>query len=133
MANLTGSVMRRLFAYAMKKELRHDNPFAGIETYKLGTHHTWTEAQIVTYEAAWPISTRERLAFDLLLFTGQRVGDVAAMRRSDLRDGAIHITQEKTGAKLGPRLIKPTIQERRRGKQMRDNFEPICRSGLRCA
>ena len=100
MANLTGSVMRRLFAYAMKKELRHDNPFAGIETYKLGTHHTWTEAQIVTYEAAWPIGTRERLAFDLLLFTGQRVGDVAAMRRSDLRDGAIHITQEKTGAKL---------------------------------
>ena len=36
-------------------------------------------------------------------------------------------------AQLGPRLIKPTIQERRRGKQMRDNFEPICRSGLRCA
>ena len=41
--------------------------FAGIETYKLGTHHTWTEAEIVTYEAVWPIGTRERLAFDLLL------------------------------------------------------------------
>jgi integrase len=110
MANLTESVMRRLFAYAVKKELRSDNPFAGIETYKLGTHHTWTEAQIAIYEAAWAIGTRERLAFDLLLFTGQRVGDVAAMRRSDLRDGAIHITQEKTGTKLAiplhPNLLR---------------------------
>jgi integrase len=108
MANLTASVMRRLFAYAVKKELRPDNPFAGIETYELGTHHTWTEAQIATYEAIWPIGTRERLAFDLLLFAGQRVGDVAAMRRSDLRDGAIHITQEKTGAKL-PIPLHPNL------------------------
>jgi integrase len=100
MANLTASVMRRVFAYAVKKELRTDNPFAGIETYKLGTHHTWTEDQIATYEAAHPVGTRERLAFDLLLFTGQRVGDVAAMRRSDLRDSAIHVTQEKTGTSL---------------------------------
>jgi integrase len=100
MANLTASVMRRLFAYAVKKELRVDNPFSGIESYKLGTYHTWTEVEIATFEAAWSIGTRERLAFDLLLFTGQRVGDVAAMRRSDLRDGAIHVTQEKTGAKL---------------------------------
>jgi integrase len=110
MANLTASVMRRLFAYAVRKDMRQDNPFAGIEAYKLGTHHTWTEAQIATYEAAWPIGTRERLAFDLLLFTGQRVGDVAAMRRSDMRDGAIHIPQEKTGAPMAiplhPHLLR---------------------------
>ena len=55
-----------------------DNPFVGIESYKLGTHHTWTDAEIAAYEAVWPIGTRERLAFDLLLYTGQRVGDVAA-------------------------------------------------------
>src|SRR5262249_7740009 len=63
-ANLTLKVMRRLFAYAVKKELRPDNPFAGIETYKLGTHHTWTDAEIAAYEAVWPIGTRQRLAFD---------------------------------------------------------------------
>jgi integrase len=100
MANLSASVMRRLFAYAIGKELRKDNPFAGIEPYKLGSHHTWSEAEIATYRAAWPLGTRERLAFDLLLYTGQRVGDVAAMRRSDLRDGVIRITTEKTGAEL---------------------------------
>ena len=95
MANLTASVMRRLFAYAMKKELRTDNPFVGIETYKLGTHHTWTDAEIAAYEAVWPIGTRQRLAFDLLLYTGQRVGDVAAWRRSDVRNGEIHFKRRE--------------------------------------
>jgi integrase len=84
-----------LFAYAIKKELRADNRFSGIEPYKLGTHHTWTEDEIAIYEARWSIGTRERLAFDLLLYTGQRVGDVAAMRRSDLKNGVIHVTQDK--------------------------------------
>jgi enterobacteria phage integrase len=100
MANLSASVLRRLFAYAIKKELRRDNPFSAIEPYKLGSHHTWTEAEITAYRAAWPTGTRERLAFDLLLFTGQRVGDVAGMRHADVRDGAIHIVTEKTDAEL---------------------------------
>ena len=100
MANLTLKAMRRLFAYAVKKEMRDDNPFVGIKSYKLGTHHTWTDAEIAAYETVWPIGTRERLAFDLLLYTGQRVGDVAAMRRSDIRYGAIHLTPEKTGDDL---------------------------------
>jgi len=80
--------------------MRDDNPFGGIESYKLGTHHTWTDAEIATYEAVWQIGSRERLAFDLLLYTGQRVGDVAAMRRSDIRNGAIHLKPEKTGDEL---------------------------------
>jgi integrase len=109
-ANLTLKVMRRLFAYAVKTELRPDNPFAGIETYKLGTHHTWTDAEIAAYEAVWPIGTRQRLAFDLLLYTGQRVGDVAAWRRSDMRAGEIHFVQEKTGTEmvipLHPNLVE---------------------------
>lgn len=100
MANLTLKIMHRLFGYAVKTELRIDNPFAGLDSYKIGTHHTWTDAEIARYEAIWPVGTRQRLAFDLLLYTGQRVGDVAAMRRSDVRDNAIHLTQEKTGVAL---------------------------------
>jgi integrase len=100
MANLTLKAMRRLFAYAIKGDMRSDNPFVGIDSYKLGTHHTWTDAEIAAYEAVWPVGTRERLAFDLLLYTGQRVGDVAAMRRSDLRNNAIHVKPEKTGDEL---------------------------------
>jgi integrase len=104
MANLTTSIMRCLFGYAIDLELRSDNPFARIKPYQTGTHHTWTDLEIAAYEALWPIGMRERLAFDLLLYTAQRVGDVARMRRSDLRKGddgyEIHITQEKTGTEI---------------------------------
>ena len=40
------------------------------------------------------------LAFALLLYTGQRVGDIVKMRRSDVANGMIRIVQEKTGAAL---------------------------------
>ncbi len=136
MANLTLKVMRRLFAYAIKRELRNDNPFVGIDSYKLGTHHTWTDAEIARYEAVWQIGTRERLAFDLLLYTGQRVGDVAAMRRSDLRNGAIHFTQEKTGRELviplHPNLIRSMKACSTRGLTLfgQVNGRPITGAGL---
>ncbi|HEY6992538.1 MAG TPA: tyrosine-type recombinase/integrase, partial [Xanthobacteraceae bacterium] len=68
--------------------------------YRLGTHHTWTDDQIAAFENRWPIGTRQRAAFALLLYTGQRVGDVVCMRRSDIREGAVHLVQGKTGAEL---------------------------------
>ncbi len=40
-------------------------------------------------------------AMDLALLTGQRPADVLKLKRTDIRDGAIWITQNKTGARLG--------------------------------
>jgi enterobacteria phage integrase len=100
MANLTAATLKRLFSYAVKMDMRADNPFIGIESYEGGEHRAWADREIAAFEAKWPIGTRQRLAFDLLLFTGQRVGDVAAMRRADLLNGAIPVRQEKTGAVL---------------------------------
>lgn len=100
MGNLTRAVMRRVFKLAVKNKRRPDNPFLGIEAYAQGEHHTWTEAELAQYEAKWRLGTRERLAFDLLLYTGQRVGDVASMKRADMTEGLIHVIQQKTGAEL---------------------------------
>lgn len=100
MANLTRAVLHKLMKHAIKLRLRTDNPFDEVAKYKLGTHHTWTDEQIETFEKRWPLGTRERLAFALLLYTGQRVGDVARMRRADIRDGAIYLVQAKTAAQL---------------------------------
>jgi integrase len=36
----------------------------------------------------------------LLLYTSQRIGDVAKMRRADVSDGLIHVVQQKTGTEL---------------------------------
>lgn len=100
MGNLTRAVMRRLMGYAVKRKLLPANPVTGIELFNVGEHHTWTDVELRTFEKRWPIGTRERLAYALLLWTGQRVGDVAKMRRADISDGMVYVEQEKTGAKL---------------------------------
>lgn len=100
MANLTRAVMRRLFQFALKTRRRKDNPMIGVEAFKVGEHHTWTDAELKQFEDKWRLGTRQRLAYALLLYTGQRVGDVVKMRRADVADGLIHVVQEKTGAAL---------------------------------
>jgi integrase len=40
-------------------------------------------------------------AMDLALLTGQRPSDVLKIKRSDIRDGALWIVQNKTGARIG--------------------------------
>ena len=100
MANLTKSVLQKLFKYAVKEGWRDDNPMIGIDRFKGGEHHTWTEGELRTYEAAWPVGTRQRLAYAFLLYTGQRVEDVAGLTRSDITPEGLHIIQKKTGVEL---------------------------------
>jgi integrase len=100
MANLTRAVLRRLFQFAVKTKRRKDNPMVGVEPFKVGEHHTWTDTELKQFEDKWRLGTRQRLAYALLLYTGQRVGDVARMSRADVADGLIHVVQQKTGAEL---------------------------------
>jgi len=92
MANLTKSVLRKILDTA---EIA-PNPFRDVRRYKLGTHATWTEDEIAAFEARWPLGTRERLAFAVLLYTGQRVGDAVTVSMADIRRGEITVRQEKT-------------------------------------
>jgi integrase len=100
MANLTRAVLRRMFSFAVTIGQRRDNPFNAVPKYKLGTHHTWSDNQLSAYEKCWPLGTRQRLAFDVLLYSAQRVGDVVRMQRSDIRNGVMTIVQQKTGAEV---------------------------------
>ena len=96
MANLTRAVLSKIAAYSIETGVRADNPFAGLKPYRLGTYHTWTDAEIAQFERRWSLGTRERLAFALLLYTGQRGGDVVKMVRSDIVNGRIRVAQDKT-------------------------------------
>lgn len=60
----------------------------------------WSEEDIAKYLKRWPAGSRERLALVLLLYTGQRRGDVIRMGRQHVSGGAIRVTQAKTGAQL---------------------------------
>jgi integrase len=107
MANLTRSVLSKVMAYAIETGIRTSNPFAGLKRYRLGTYHTWTDAEIAQFERRWPLGTRERLAFALLLYTGQRGGDVVKMRRSDFVDGRIRVAQDKVRKGTTNELLIP--------------------------
>lgn len=69
--------------------------------------HTWTEAEVEHFEAHWPLGTRERLAFDLLLYTGLRRGDVTRIGRQHERDGFLSMRTEKTGEVVTVPILPP--------------------------
>ena len=92
--------LRRLMDFAREIGWRLDDPCDGITPFKSGTHHTWTDQQLDTFEAAWPIGTKERTAYALHLFTAQRSQDVRQMTWADATGDAIRVVQGKTGERL---------------------------------
>lgn len=101
-ANNFLKVLRALMRFAVDRSWRRDDPTMGVRPLKNRTDgfHTWTEQEIAIYEAHWRLGTRERLAFDLLLYTAQRSGDVRQMGPQHVRDGYVVVRQEKTGQPL---------------------------------
>jgi integrase len=103
--------LRHLFKLAIKLGWRSDDPVTATDTFKAGTHHTWTEEEIAQFHAKWQRGTMRRTAFDLLLFTGQRSGDVRRMTWNDVRDGRFRVAaQEKTGQPVAARIHRDLIE-----------------------
>jgi integrase len=93
--------LKILIGHAVDLGWRRDNPALGVSMFKEGEgHHTWSDDEIAQYQARWPIGSKERTAFQLLLDTAQRLSDVSRMTWRDLTDGGINVVQGKTRAKL---------------------------------
>jgi len=92
--------LKILLHFAIDNGWRKDDPTLRIKRFREGEYHTWTDEEIAQFEARWPIGSRERTAFGLLLFTGQRLFDVRGMGWQDVVNNAIRVVQSKTGAKL---------------------------------
>jgi integrase len=88
----------RLFKWAVSAGHVATNPVANVESMETKTtgFHPWSEHEIEIFEAKWPLGTRERLAFDILLYTGLRRGDAARLGRQHIRNGIFTIRTEKT-------------------------------------
>jgi integrase len=101
-ANSLRKAVRELMKHAVEIGLRSDDPTRDVKAIGIRSdgHHSWTEAEIAQFEGRHPIGSRQRLAFALLLYTGQRRGDVIRMGRQHLRDGMLSVRQEKTSAVL---------------------------------
>ena len=94
--------IRALMKYAVEVGLRDNNPAAGIKLPNLKTdgYHGWTEGEIAQFQAHHGPGTKARLALALLLYTGQRRGDVILLGRQHIYDGVLHVRQQKTGIEL---------------------------------
>lgn len=98
-ANELLKVLRVLYSHGQRHGLVAVDPTQGVRKIKDQSdgHRTWTDDEIAHFRKAYVSGTRERLALELFFCTGQRVSDVARMGRQHLKNGAISITQQKTG------------------------------------
>ncbi len=110
-ANKFLKAMRKLFKYAVDMEYMRRNPTDGIPFLKLPNRevgfHTWTEEEVAQYEARWPLGTRERLAFDIFLYTGLRRGDAVKLGRQHIKNGIITIRASKNGEMIVIPVLPP--------------------------
>jgi integrase len=92
------NTVRMMFEWAVGEGRIPDNPTLGVKRLKVKTtgYKTGSESDIERIEARWPIGTKERLAFALILYSGQRRGDVVRMSARDIHNGILTIDQGKT-------------------------------------
>ena len=77
-ANRLRKLLQAMMKLAILQGWRKDNPCLAVENFKIKSkgHRTWTDEEIDAYRQHYAIGTEQRLAFELLLNTGQRVSDV---------------------------------------------------------
>lgn len=111
-ANNFLKTMRRFFKWAADPQggaLVSSNPTLGVKLLKgknKDGFHTWTNEEITRFEERWPIGTRERLALDLLLYTGLSRGDVVRLGRQHVSGGVITFRMEK---ERGDGVVYPPV------------------------
>lgn len=95
-------IMSLLMEQAIDMGWRKDNPAKGVkylkDRSKPEAHTPWSDEARAAFEAnAGP---RARLIYELCIGTGQRIGDVLAMKWDDVSGGDIRVVQNKTKVPL---------------------------------
>ena len=110
-ANNFLKAMRGLFGWALLRKHVEVDPTVGIKLLAGKNEeegfHAWTEDELARFETRWPLGTRQRLSFDLLLYTGLRRGDAVRLGRPHVRDGEFTIRTEKTGMLVIAPVLPP--------------------------
>jgi integrase len=100
-----------VFNWAVKSKLAKIDPTLNVKVEtkpkRRGGYPPWTDDDMAKFEARWPRGTRERVLFDILTYTGLRIGDVAVLGRQHVRNGVIRIDSEKTGMRVEIPMLAP--------------------------
>lgn len=101
--NIVRAVLGVIYRWGRRNDRTTLDPVKDIDRQEVGEHDPWPED--VLEAALASDDPTVRLATHLLYFTGQRIGDVMAMRWGDIRGGHIFVKQTKTGKLVEPPLI----------------------------
>lgn len=98
-----------LFKWAIEAEHATYNPANDVPAIQIATtegFHTWTEDEVVQFEAFHPVGSQARLALALYLYTGQRISDVVRLGpQCEQPNGDLKFTQRKN-RKRAPTVIE---------------------------
>jgi integrase len=95
--------MRGLFRWGLEAGHVDEDPTSGVgypPRPDTGGFPVWSEEEVDRFQARWPIGTKERVWFDVLLYTGLRRGDAVRLGRQHVRDGVAKLRTEKTGVEV---------------------------------
>ncbi len=88
--------LKRLFNWAMDKNLATFNPVGGISKLnKSRGFHTWSQRELAQYRDAYPLGTMARLAFELMLSFGVRRSDLVKLGPANLFNGRLEFIPQK--------------------------------------
>lgn len=101
--------MRSLFKWAVEAKLAKVDPTIGVKTKKPNKagFKPWTDTDIAKFEGRWPRGTRERVTFDIFVYTGLRIGDAAVLGKQHVKNGIIAIDTEKAGTRVTIPVLAP--------------------------
>lgn len=103
-ANKYVKACRKLFKWAVQQGHMKANPALAVDLIKADPRgadedegfQTWTEEEAQAFETRWPVGTRERLAFDLLIYTGLRRSDIVRLGRQHYKGGFLTLKTQKS-------------------------------------
>lgn len=134
-ANREKALLSAIWNFARAKGYTaQPNPCAGIKGNRESGRDVYVEDD--QFKAIWQQADAcLRDAMDLAYLTGQRPADVLALTDMDVRDGAIHVRQAKTKAKLRIEVagelagVLERIRERKRGYKIHNTRLVVNESG----
>jgi integrase len=93
-ANSLLRTINAMYKWARQRGHVENDPGKDVPELEMGEHEPWP--QPVLDAALASDDTRVRLGAHLLYYTAQRIGDAVRMRWTDIRDGKLTVTQQKT-------------------------------------
>jgi enterobacteria phage integrase len=102
---------RILIRHAIEKGLLKHDPSAGIKRPKSRPIRAWTDSEMAAYEQRWPLGTKQRTAYALMLGVGTARVDVHRMTWTQVDSAGVGYTRNRTGVAVTTEFGRPFTVE----------------------